>query len=86
MAADRTAPGGRLVYCTCSLEPEEGEAQVAPFLRRRPEFRLRPADPAALGLPAEARTADGALRLLPGLWERRGGMDGFFVARFDRTS
>ena len=37
-AAGLVAPGGRLVYCTCSLEPEEGEAQVAPFLAAHPEF------------------------------------------------
>jgi 16S rRNA (cytosine967-C5)-methyltransferase len=35
-------PGGRLVYCVCSLEPEEGEAQVEAFLARRPDMRLDP--------------------------------------------
>ena len=84
-AAARVAPGGRLVFCTCSLEPEEGEAQVAPFLQRHPGFSVAPADAAALGLPCEAATAEGALRLLPGFWEQRGGMDGFFAVRFDRT-
>ena len=33
-AAERVRPGGRLVYCVCSLEPEEGEMQAAAFLRR----------------------------------------------------
>ena len=84
-AAERTSPGGRLVFCTCSLEPEEGEAQVAPFLRRHPDFRVRPADAEALGLRAEALTGEGALRLLPSFWEQRGGMDGFFCVRLDRA-
>ncbi len=84
-AADRVAPGGRLVLCTCSLEPEEGEALVAPFLARRPEFRVTPAQPEALGLPPEAATGAGGLRLRPDLWEQRGGMDGFFAVRLDRA-
>jgi 16S rRNA (cytosine967-C5)-methyltransferase len=41
-AAQRVKPGGRLVYCVCSLEPEEGEAQVEPFLQAHPDFRLDP--------------------------------------------
>ena len=42
-AAELVKPGGTLVYCTCSLEPEEGEAQVAPFLERHPRLsRWRP--------------------------------------------
>jgi 16S rRNA (cytosine967-C5)-methyltransferase len=49
-AAAKVRPGGRLVYCVCSLEPEEGEAQVDAFLARHPEFRLDP---------------PGALRILP---------------------
>ena len=84
-AAARVAPGGRLVFCTCSLEPEEGEAQAAAFLRRAPEFRLAPVDPAALGLPETAAAPSGGLRLTPALWEHEGGMDGFYAVRFDRA-
>ncbi|MEO6378235.1 MAG: RsmB/NOP family class I SAM-dependent RNA methyltransferase, partial [Caulobacteraceae bacterium] len=51
-AADRVKPGGRLIYCVCSIEPEEGEAQVAQFLAKRSDFRAAPADPEAVGLPA----------------------------------
>ena len=82
-AADRTAPGGRLVYAVCSLEPEEGEAQVAPFLAARPEFARLPAgpgDPAWPGLTG----ADATWRILPGADEPPGGADGFFIARFRR--
>jgi len=84
-AADRVKPGGRLVYCVCSLEREEGEGQVPAFLRRRPDFRLSPIDPAVVGAPDDA-TSEHGLRLHPGQWPERGGLDGFFVARFDRTA
>ena len=82
-AAERVRPGGRLVYCVCSLEPEEGEAQVEAFLRRRPDFALRPIEAGEGGAPAAVDGARGWLRLLPSLKEPRGGLDGFFIARFD---
>jgi 16S rRNA (cytosine967-C5)-methyltransferase len=82
-AADRTQPGGRLIYCVCSLEPEEGEGQVAAFLSRRPDFRLQPVEVGEAGSPKEA-ARDGALRLLPSMWAERGGMDGFYAARLVR--
>jgi 16S rRNA (cytosine967-C5)-methyltransferase len=77
-AAARVKPGGRLVYCVCSLEPEEGEAQIAGFLSRHPEFSLVPATAGGAGAPAASLLADGALRLLP--HQRPGGQDGFYVA------
>ena len=83
-AAERVKPGGRLVYCTCSLEREEGETQVLAFLRRNPAFRTIPADPAAIGAPPEALTPEGWLRILPSQWAERGGVDGFFAARLER--
>ncbi|MDP3404568.1 MAG: RsmB/NOP family class I SAM-dependent RNA methyltransferase [Brevundimonas sp.] len=83
-AALRVAPGGRLVYCVCSLEREEGETQVIAFLRRNPAFRTAPADPAAVGAPAEALTPEGWLRILPSMWAEGGGLDGFFAARLER--
>jgi 16S rRNA (cytosine967-C5)-methyltransferase len=81
-AAHRTRPGGRLVYCVCSLEPEEGEGQVQGFLTRHPDFRLSPIGPGEGGAPAASLQADGTLRLLP--HQRPGGQDGFYVARFVR--
>lgn len=83
-AARRTAPGGRLVYCVCSLEPEEGEAQAAAFLQRRPEMTLDPIGPGEGGAPAEGMRSDGTLRLLPSFETPVGGVDGFFIARFRR--
>ena len=85
-AAERVKPGGRVVYCVCSLEREEGETQIIAFLRRNPAFRTVPADPAALGCPPEALTPEGWLRILPSMWAEHGGLDGFFAARLERVS
>ncbi|MGZ9115239.1 MAG: RsmB/NOP family class I SAM-dependent RNA methyltransferase [Brevundimonas sp.] len=85
-AAERVKPGGRLVYCVCSLEREEGETQIIAFLRRNPAFRTAPADPTAVGAPSEALTPEGWLRILPSMWAEKGGVDGFFVARLDRVA
>lgn len=84
-AAERVKPGGRLVYCVCSMEREEGETQIIAFLRRNPAFRTAPADPVSIGAPTEALTSEGWLRILPSMWTEHGGLDGFFVARLDRT-
>ena len=85
VAAERVKPGGRLVYCVCSLEREEGETQILAFLRRNPAFRTAPADPAVVGAPPEALTAEGWLRILPSQWPEHGGLDGFFAARLERV-
>lgn len=81
-------PGGVLVYCVCSLEPEEGEAQIAALLRRNPDAAREPIDPTAFGLPPEAANCDGDLRLLPFFLPdddpRQRGLDGFFIARLKR--
>lgn len=82
-AARRVKPGGRLVYCVCSLEPEEGEAQAAAFLQRQTDFALEPAAAGEGGSPDASLRPDGALRILP--HHRPGGLDGFYVARFRRS-
>ena len=82
-AARRVKPGGRLVYCVCSLEPEEGEGQVAAFLARAPGFALDPIGRGEGGAPEESLREDGTLRILP--HHRPGGTDGFHVARMRRT-
>ncbi len=83
-AARRVTPGGILVYSVCSLEPEEGEAQVRGFLKRHADFRLEPMTLGEGGAPAAALKAEGWLRILP--HHIRGGLDGFFIARFRRHS
>lgn len=73
-------PGGRLVYCTCSLLPDEGEVQIDEALARHPGLRV---DPAALDLPGIDPawiTDEGGLRLRPDFWADQGGMDGFYIA------
>ena len=77
-------PGGKLIYATCSLEPSEGEAQIAALLERRPDMRPLAIDEAALppGIqPASLNT----LRTLPGMLAEAGGLDGFFIASLSRT-
>ncbi|WP_068879341.1 RsmB/NOP family class I SAM-dependent RNA methyltransferase, partial [Phenylobacterium sp. CCH12-B4] len=83
-AARRVKPGGRLVYCVCSLELEEGEGQVATFLSRHPDFALEPMTAGEGGAPEASLRADGTLRILP--HHRAGGMDGFYAARMRRQA
>jgi 16S rRNA (cytosine967-C5)-methyltransferase len=78
------APGGRLVFCTCSLLPVEGELQVRAALKRHENLRVVPADPAALGGEAHWASAEGGLRLRPDFWPELGGLDGFYMACLTR--
>jgi 16S rRNA (cytosine967-C5)-methyltransferase len=82
-AAEWLKPGGTLVYSVCSLEPEEGEEVAEAFLRDRQDFRMVRPEPGEL--PDEIPITDGSARVLPGVFEREGGADGFFIARFTRT-
>lgn len=88
-AAELVKPGGTLVYSTCSLEPEEGERQIAAFLARRPDFARVPVVPGEDGIPAEWINAEGEVRTLPTHLPdedpRFAGLDGFFAARLRRT-
>lgn len=72
-------PGGRVVFATCSLLPEEGEAQLAAALARHPGLVAERVD--LPGVDPGWWTAEGGLRLRPDIWADRGGMDGFFMAR-----
>lgn len=71
------APGGRLVFCTCSLLPEEGEQQFAAALGRHPEMSRD--QKAVAGWPGTWDAKGGGLRLRPDFWPEIGGMDGFFI-------
>lgn len=84
-AAGWVAPGGVLVFCSCSLMRAEGEAVVAEFLARHEGFRRLPVAPGEAGIPEEFVSAEGDLRTLPDLWPGRGGLDGFFAARLLRA-
>lgn len=69
-------PGGRLVYCTCSLLPDEGEDQLAAALARNPALTPASHPPLPLGHPAPG----GGWRTRPDDLGQTGGMDGFFMA------
>ncbi len=78
-------PGGMLVYCTCSLEEEEGPEQLARLLAARSDLKLVPVSPEEIGGRAEWIDMQGALRTLPHYLQLSepglSGMDGFYAAR-----
>mgnify|MGYP001332709695 CR=1 FL=1 len=82
-------PNGILVYCTCSLEPEEGEQAVAALLGRDPTLRRSPIQPGEIAGLGELLTSDGDLRTLPchlpDAAPRMSGLDGFYAARIVRN-
>ncbi len=77
-----------LVYCTCSLEPEEGADIITELLAGDPRVRRQPISPAEVHGLGELLTPDGDLRTLPchlpDADPRMGGLDGFFAARLKR--
>ncbi|MEM8595233.1 MAG: methyltransferase domain-containing protein, partial [Pseudomonadota bacterium] len=80
------APGGRLLYATCSVFKAEGEDQATAFEAAMPSaapIRFDPEDPA---LPPGAVTPDGALRTLPSMLPEIGGLDGFFARAWRKTA
>ena len=90
LAAGWVKPGGRLVYCTCSLETAEGETQVQEFAQRNSKFQLEPVLAGEIGGLENSVTNEGYLRTLPSHFSKDGanigGIDGFFAARFRRFS
>ena len=82
-AAEWLKPEGALVYSVCSLEPQEGEKIIDGFLAGHPDFAVDP--PRAGELPDFVTPHDrGWARILPGLLEEKGGLDGFFMVRLVR--
>lgn len=82
-AADWVRPGGQLVYAVCSLEPVEGEGQLATFLSARDDFVVEPITGDQLPAGVTPRD-DGTLRTLPTMLADSGRLDGFFIARLRR--
>ena len=91
-AVTLTKPGGRLIYCVCSLEPEEGEQQIEALLAREGALRRVPVEAGEVD-NAQFINAAGDLRTLPCHWDashwndsdpRMGGLDGFYAARLER--
>ncbi len=79
-------PGGTLVFCTCSLQPEEGPARIERFLRSDARFRRQPIAASEVGGLSDLVSADGDMRSLPCHLAEIGGMDGFFAARLYRIA
>ena len=82
-------PGGTLVYCTCSLEAEEGEQAIAALLAAEPGMRRAPIDAGEVAGLGEILNPDGDLRTLPCHLPhedpRLGGLDGFYAARLVKS-
>ncbi len=77
-------PGGRLVFCTCSLLPDEGEVQVDEALLRHADMTVN--TPVPDGIDPAWITSEGGLRLRPDYWADKGGMDGFYIARLQKSA
>ena len=78
-------PGGRLVFCTCSLLPDEGEVQIEEALSRHSDMAAMPEAYAKPGIDTAWKTEEGGLRLRPDYWADLGGMDGFYIAALQKA-
>lgn len=78
------APGGTLVFCTCSIEPREGPEVIETALAAGAPLRRRPITAEDVPGLAAAITPAGDLRTLPSHWAEAGGIDGFFISRLSR--
>ncbi len=87
-AVELVRPGGLIVYSTCSIEPEEGEMQIAALLRRNPDVMRVPIESEEVGGIPDIINENGELRTLPSQLPasdpRLSGLDGFFAARLIR--
>ncbi len=72
-------PGGRMVFCTCSLLPDEGEAQVEEALTRHADMQVDTSARDVPGVEPDWHEPLGGLRLRPDHWADRGGLDGFYM-------
>jgi 16S rRNA (cytosine967-C5)-methyltransferase len=88
-AIDLTRSGGTVVYCACSLEPEEGEDLVSAVVEQDRRVRRKPITPAEFPVLEEFITPRGEFRTLPCHWPdpdpRMSGLDGFFASRLERV-
>ena len=80
-AVDMLRLGGTLVYCTCSLEPQEGPERIEALLCSGAPMTRREIEPDEIGARPEWITPEGDLRTLPCHFDEYDGIDGFFCAR-----
>ena len=78
-------PGGRLLFCTCSLLPDEGEVQIEEAIDRHPDLAVETDALNRPGIEADWITEEGGLRLRPDLWAEHGHMDGFYIAALRKS-
>jgi 16S rRNA (cytosine967-C5)-methyltransferase len=83
--ADLLKPGGTLVYAVCSLQEDEGLARAEALLARDTRLARLPVQPAELPGLADAITPAGDVRTLPSMWPERRGLDGFYIARLQKS-
>jgi 16S rRNA (cytosine967-C5)-methyltransferase len=77
-------PGGTLIFCTCSLIPDEGECQIEEALERHKGLTV--IKPDLNGIDPSWITPEGGVRLRPDYWSDLGGMDGFYMARLTKPA
>ncbi|HHK75067.1 MAG TPA: RsmB/NOP family class I SAM-dependent RNA methyltransferase, partial [Rhizobiales bacterium] len=84
-AARLLKPGGKMVYCVCSLQSEEGEERIESFLAANPEFHRLPIDRRFMHINKDADTKTADMRLLPSWLGDLGGNDGFFASLLQKS-
>ncbi|MBU0800246.1 MAG: MFS transporter, partial [Alphaproteobacteria bacterium] len=85
-ACNMLAPGGVVVYCTCSLQKDESERQIEKILATRKDMQRVAVRPQELGDIKGIITTEGDVRVLPFHLAAYGGMDGFFISRLQKVS
>ena len=85
-AVQLLGPGGQLVFCTCSLLPDEGEVQIEEALRRHSDLAIDISAMQASWIDPVWRSEEGGLRLRPDFWPEHGGMDGFYIAALQKRA
>ncbi|HEV2303258.1 MAG TPA: transcription antitermination factor NusB [Stellaceae bacterium] len=85
-AVEMLRPGGMLVYCTCSLEPQEGSERIEALLSAGAPVKRLPVEPCEIGVRDEWITPEGDLRTLPCHFAEYDGVDGFYGARLVKLS
>jgi 16S rRNA (cytosine967-C5)-methyltransferase len=83
-AVKMLAPKGILIYCTCSLQKDEGERQIYQFLQTEFNMRRLPVSAVEIGGIEDAITQEGDVRLLPYHIAAMGGIDGFYISRLQK--
>jgi 16S rRNA (cytosine967-C5)-methyltransferase len=84
-AVELLEPGGTLVYAVCSLQEDEGPARFATLLGRDKKLQRLPVQPSELPGLEDAISRTGDVRTLPSMWSERGGLDGFFIGRLQKS-